>query len=330
MNFKEGCFSLWCDFIERSFLIKGFSQLLQKESIKGATSNPAIFQKAFSSPAYKEDMKKLFLQDLSTKNIYESLAVEDIKNAATILEPLFIANPQDGWVSIEVDPYLCDDAEATYAEARRLHQAINKPNVMIKVPATKAGFIAMEELFATNISVNATLIFNENQAKQCVEAFERGFKRSMQKKDLQAVVSIFVSRFDRKCDSKLPDALKAKIGIMNATKIYHTIESYSLPYVRSLFASTGVKDSSLPASYYVDSLLYPNSINTAPLETIAAFCATGKNQVNNAPKVADSFWQEVARAEIDMTLVSEELLQEGLDAFKESFKAILEGLESEF
>ena len=168
MYIASARFALWADFIERTFLDEGFKELIANGVINGATSNPAIFKSAIlTSPAYKEQIATL--SDLSPKEKYEALAIYDIQKAADILRPLYDAG-DDGYVSIEVDPFLCDDAEATIAEGMRLHAAINRPNIMIKVPATEAGYIAMEALASKGIAINATLIFSVEQALACAKA----------------------------------------------------------------------------------------------------------------------------------------------------------------
>ncbi|ATB68372.1 transaldolase [Sulfurospirillum diekertiae] len=164
-------FSLWCDFVERSFLEGEFGDLIEKKIVNAATSNPSIFKSAFlGSPAYAEDKAKL--HGKSAKEMYEALAIGDIQRAAKKLLPLY-EKDDDGFISIEVDPFLCDDAEATIEEGKRLFKAIGYPNVMIKVPATEEGFIAMEVLLSEGINVNATLIFSDIQTKYCLEAFTR-------------------------------------------------------------------------------------------------------------------------------------------------------------
>ena len=248
---ESALLSLWCDFIERDFLENDFIKMIEGDLIEGATSNPTIFQQAFLSESYQA--QKDSLKGKSPKEIYEALAKTDIQRAAELLKPLYDANPNDGYISIEVDPNLCEDAKATIEEGVRLFNDIGYPNVMIKIPATKAGFGAMGELIAQGISVNATLVFNKEQVVGCMEAFKKGYEQLKQtsKKELKdfprAVVSIFVSRFDRKCDSILQEKgiPNATLGIKNAQYLYHILNSYSLSGVRALFASTGVKGEDL-------------------------------------------------------------------------------------
>jgi transaldolase len=313
--FENLNFSLWCDFIERDFLDRGFSDLLNRKIINGATSNPAIFQGAFkNSDAYKEQITSL--KDRQSKEIYEELASFDIKKCAQILKPLYDENKDNGYISIEVDPLLCDDADGTYSEAMRLYEKIDMPNVMIKIPATDSSYDAMKRLIENDVSVNATLIFSPTQASSCIEAF------SSISSGTRAVISVFVSRFDRKLDEILPE--KGKAGIYNATKIYKLIEESNLPEVRTLFASTGVKGDIYPKDYYIRELLYPYSINTAPIETIEAFVNGGdfqsKYPIENYE--IDRFFNEVKKT-IDIKLVYSALLSEGLLSFKDSFSDIL-------
>jgi transaldolase len=323
--FKEINFSLWCDFVERDFLNGEFKELLEKKSFNGATSNPAIFKSAFlSSSAYQKDREAL--KGNEAKTVYENLAKKDISLAADILKPLYDDN-NDGFISIEVDPFLCDDAEATIAEGKRLFKEIGKPNVMIKVPATNVGYIAMEELMSSGIHVNATLIFSPNQAKECAEAFGRASQKLTGKLP-KGVISVFVSRLDSKLDDKL-EALNlpvAKAGIYNAIKIYDLIEGYGLSNVRTLFASTGVKRADLAADYYVKELLFKNSINTAPLGTIKEFLKSSNAKEVYLTHDYIQFFKKLEENSIDMQAVYNELMKEGLVSFKDAFKQILEKL----
>lgn len=322
-------FSLWCDFVERSFLEGEFGELLEKNIVNAATSNPSIFKSAFlTSQAYVEDKEKL--KGKSSKEIYEALAIKDIQLAAQKLLPLY-EKGDDGFISIEVDPFLCDDAEGTIEEGKRLFSAIGYPNVMIKVPATSAGFIAMEELLSDGINVNATLIFSYEQTQGCLEAFKRANEQLVEngKKLPKAVISIFVSRFDRKLDDVLKklDFLVSKVGIMNAMHLYQLVESYTLPNVRALFASTGVKGDILKADYYITELLLKNSINTAPLSTIKAFLENKKiKEIAVREDEIKNFFESLAANGIDMNSVCDELMDEGLSAFKEAFVEILDAL----
>jgi transaldolase len=320
-------FSLWADFIERTFLDEGFKELIAQGIINGATSNPAIFKNAIlTSSAYKEQLSTL--TDLSPKEKYEAVALFDIQKAADILRPLYDEG-DDGYVSIEVDPFLCDDTEATVQEGIRLFETINRPNVMIKVPATDAGYKAMEALASRGIPVNATLIFSTEQALQCANAFVAAASKCIEAVD--TVISVFVSRIDRAIDPQLQahGIEPGLMGIMNAAEIYTKVESLNVPKCRVLFASTGVKGDDLRASYYIDELLATNSINTAPIATIDAYVARGDKTIKlplSTEKI-ETHKQKVKDAGVDMDTVIQGQICEGLDAFKSAFDDILNALE---
>ncbi len=319
-------FSLWADFIERDYLDGEFKELINKKIINGATSNPAIFKNAIlTSPAYQEQLSGL---SGSAKEKYEALAIADIQKAADILKPLYESG-DDGFVSIEVDPNLCDDAQGTIAEGERLYKTIGRENVMIKVPATEAGFKAMEELSAQGIHVNATLIFSLTDAISCARAFSKGAARA--NKRAYSVISVFVSRVDRLLDGKMKDAglLPGKLGIYNAARIYNVISTMNVPQCRVLFASTGVKGDEYIPSYYVDELIGANTINTAPIETIHAFVANG-SQSEKLPLNEEEINVHLGNLEqagIDLEAALKELKADGLLAFKEAFSEILKELE---
>jgi len=325
MSLKEDInYSLWCDFIERDFLENRFQEIIADQTIQGATSNPAIFESAISnSVAYKQQLD--MLQANNAKTIYEELALTDIKRAAALLDDLHKNDADDGFISIEVDPLLCDDAQGTIEEGVRLNSLIGSDNVMIKVPATQAGYIAMRELTSKGIHVNATLIFSPEQAIKCAQALDEGIKES--NKDIKAVISVFVSRLDRLADSDfLSKGLETgKLGIINATKCYHEVNKFENKNIRTLFASTGVKGNELAPSYYVDNLIYPNSVNTAPLGTIEDWLQDGvKEQTEIMSETAcDEYFELLADKGVKVENIYEKLLTDGLDAFKVSFKDLL-------
>lgn len=327
MYLPELEFSLWADFIEREFIETGLKELIDKKIVNGATSNPAIFKQAIlTSAAYARQLETL--KDHTPKAKYEALAVYDIQKAADVLAPLFAAG-DDGFVSIEVDPFLCDDTTATIEEGKRLFATIGRPNVMIKVPATEAGFEAMEALCAAEIPVNATLIFSEAQAKACTQAFAKGSARAGHA--VPTVISVFVSRFDRKLDEQLAahGIQPALVGIYNAARVYDVVKNGDVASCRTLFASTGVKGDNLRPSYYIDELLAPQSVNTAPIKTIEAFVDAGHTQAQLPIDAArlDAYFTRVAETGIDLEAVQQSLMTEGLEAFKAAFADILSELE---
>jgi transaldolase len=324
-------FSLWLDFVERDYLKNEFGELLGRGVVNGATSNPAIFSNAIiTSPAYKEQLESLV--GLSPKEKYEALAIEDIRTAAKLLRPLYDEG-NDGFISIEVDPFLSNNSKGTYEEGRRLFKAIGAPNVMIKVPATQAGFEAMTALMGDGISVNATLVFSQKQATQCFKAMNRGIAKCEADAPcrLSGVISVFVSRFDRALDSELEACGidPAKTGIYNAAKIYNMIEANDVPNIKTLFASTGVKGDALPANHYIAELLAPNSVNTAPLATIEAHLKSGEDKVMLPidDAILNGYFINLKDNGFNMEEISKNLLNEGLVQFEEAFSRMLESLE---
>ncbi len=327
-------FSLWVDFIERDFIKTTLKELINNEIIDGATSNPSIFANAITtSGAYKEQL--LTLKDKSPKEKYEALAITDIKSTAKELKTCYDRG-FEGYVSIEVDPFLSNDATATIKEGIRLFKEIDEPNVMIKVPATNAGYIAMEELLARGISVNATLVFSPTQAIKAKEAMIKGINKFSSFSDdgrAEGVISIFVSRFDRKLDSKLKELNipTAKTGILNAAKIYNILMEKKEPAIKPLFASTGVKkEQELPQDYYITNLVAKHSINTAPLDTIYAYENNpnkGKLALPITNDAIEAHFNALKDNGIDINKIYDELMQEGLKAFEEAFSKLLKSLE---
>ncbi len=329
MSLKESInYSLWCDFIERDFLEEKFQDLIKQGLIQGATSNPAIFEASISnSVAYKQQID--MLRANSAKTIYEELALTDIKRAAHLLDDLHKSDLDDGFISIEVDPNLCDDAQGTIEEGLRLYKQIGADNVMIKIPATQAGYIAMRELSSRGIHINATLVFSPLQAINCAKALDEGIKDS--NKDIKAVISIFVSRFDRLLDSTLiqKGLEPSKLGIINAIKCYYEINKIENKNIRTLFASTGVKGDELAPSYYIDNLIYPNTVNTAPLQTIESWVKDGAKEQSKdiSEKQCDEYFELLSKNDINLEDIYNTLLKDGLVAFKNSFKDLIEELD---
>ena len=325
-------FSLWLDFIERDYLKNEFGKLLEQGVVSGATSNPSIFASAITkSPAYKKQLK--LLKGKSAKDKYEALAIEDIKMAAQLLRPYYDKG-YDGYISIEVDPSLSNNTKGTIAEARRLFKTIGEPNVMIKVPATQAGYNAMTTLMSEGISVNATLIFSPKQARQCFTAMTKGIAKGEADGScrVEGVISVFVSRFDRLLDDELEinGIIPNRTGIYNAAKIYNMVEANEIPNIRTLFASTSVKGDNLPAEYYVSELVAPHSINTTPLDTINAYMST-ENKKEALPiedSIINGYFINLEDNGFNMDEIYKNLLDDGLKAFKDAFDEMLKSLQS--
>lgn len=327
-NLGNKMVSIWCDFIERSFLQGEFKELVSQGKIQGATSNPSIFSQALQSDSYQESIQELKQNGKRPKEIYETLAIEDIKNASEILLQLYNQNPQNGLVSIEIDPFLSQDIQASIDEGVRLWHEINAKNVMIKVPATQSGYTIMEHLMLRGINVNATLVFTKEQMRRVLQAFQKA------NTEAQGVISVFVSRFDRVIDLKLQDdALKGRYGIANAISIYKDFLTHKpQPNHRILFASTGVKEQNEiynNAGYYIYPLAFANCINTLPLSTLRAL-QTNNLQTPSMQQIASFDDLEIGARLCDMNIdiiaIEEQLMQEGLKSFEDSFSSMLQAL----
>lgn len=309
-------FSLWIDYIERDFIETKLPYYIEN-GVVGATSNPAIFKEAFRSDAYLEERKKLGLKG---KKLYEALAISDIQRACDKFLDLYNMD-RDGFVSIEVDPAYAHDAISTIEEAKQLYKKINRPNVMIKVPATSAGYIAIKELIRSNIPVNATLVFGLDQTRKLLKA--------VADTTVPVVISVFVSRFDRLLDEKLPSDLQAKAGIMNAAAHYNLIEESGNKMVRTLFASTGVKGDKLDPSYYITNLLAENSVNTAPPATVDSFLKTDdrSNRLPISQDEINNYFVKLSDYNVDFDKICDNLLNDGLKQFEVAFSDIIKSFE---
>lgn len=308
--------SIWIDYLDREFLDNEFRELVNSGLVNGLTSNPAIFANALKKDIYKEDLEKL--KGKTPKEKYEEIAIKDIKKACDILMPLY-EKGMDGFVSLEVDPTLINDAKGTIDEALRLVDKIKRDNLMIKIPANEAGYKAMKELSKRGININATLVFSPNQAMKALEAIENA----------QGVISIFVSRFDRKLNPILEkqNLAKDRVGFFNAIKIYNQIEELGAKNIRALFASMGVKQDYLEKDYYVKNLYLNNSVLTLPLDVIEEIKDKElEESFHFQTKHIDAFFSFLSPAGINMQKIYQELFDEGVRAFEEAFEGMLKGL----
>ncbi len=349
--------SVWLDYIERSMIHTGELEALVQEGVRGVTSNPTIFQQAIAkSDAYTDDLTQLAKQELDPKTTFERLAIADIQAAADVLRPVYEASDgHDGFVSIEVAPDLAYDSEATIAEARRLHAAIARPNLMVKVPATEAGIPAIRQLIADGININVTLIFGLERYAAVKDAYLSGLEdRKEAGKPLDHVASVasfFVSRVDSNVDSRLeklaerhPDqaetilALQGKIAVANAKLAYRQFQQVfsgsrwehlsaaGAQLQRPLWASTSTKNPAYPDLLYVDSLIGPHTVNTMPPATIEAFRDHGvvAHSVDQAVDEAEQAVLALPKLGISMLEVTDELEQEGVQKFADSYNELLE------
>ncbi len=338
--------SIWLDYIRRSFLQSGELQTLIDQGLRGMTSNPTIFAEAIAkSDDYDDALAELLGQDKSIEEIFETLAVEDIRSAAHLFRPLYDAsNGVDGYVSLEVPGSLADDTEGTIEEARRLFTMTNRPNVMIKVPATAAGIPAIATLIGEGININVTLIFSlthyEAVANAYVEGIEHLLKTQVEPSRVASVASFFVSRVDTAVDEQLDDIgnsdLKGKIGIANAKMAYaRYLTIFSSPRwqrlaargarpQRILFGSTATKNPDYADTLYVDSLLGAKTVNTLPRDTLAAFLDHGKVAagLTEGLDAAREQLNQLAALGIEIDGLTQTLQQSGVEKFVTAFSEI--------
>jgi len=336
--------SLWYDNIARDLLQAGAIKKLVENGITGLTSNPAIFQKAITSgTAYDEQIHQVVARTTEPKAVYEELAVADIRAAADILRPVFDRTDHaDGFVSLEVSPFLANETEPTIEEAARLWEWVDRPNLMIKIPATPAGIPAIEEAIARGLNVNVTLIFSLDLYGQVIEAYIKGLERRAaagQPVSNASVASFFVSRVDTLVDKLLGEnnTLKGKAAIANAKMAYQLfkekfqgarwekLQKLGARVQRPLWASTSTKNPAYPDTIYVDTLIGPHTVNTAPPETIDAFVDHGVVALTVEQDVAAArkALQDIAAAGIDMAAVTDELLEDGVQKFAQAFEKLL-------
>ncbi|HEV57006.1 MAG TPA: bifunctional transaldolase/phosoglucose isomerase, partial [Phycisphaerales bacterium] len=339
--------SIWYDNIRRALLDSGELQALVAAGVTGVTSNPSIFQKAIAGSAdYDEALGELVTQGRSEIEIFEALAIEDIRRAADLLWPVYERTAGgDGYVSLEVSPTLAHDTEGTIAEARRLYAALNRPNVMIKVPATPAGIPAIEMLISEGINVNVTLMFSVDHYNAVAEAYLAGLEKlAAAGGDLSSVASVasfFVSRVDTAVDRALEavgnEELLGQIAIANAKVAYARFqETFDGPrwkelaaqgarVQRPLWASTGAKNPLYPDTLYVDALIGPNTVNTVPPATLDAFIDHGTPASTLEPGVDEARAQLARLADlgIDLAAITQQLQDDGVAAFADAFRSLL-------
>jgi transaldolase/glucose-6-phosphate isomerase len=346
--------SIWLDYIRRSFITRGKLEDLVDQGLRGLTSNPSIFEKAIAgSNDYDDDLRRLANQDRDVEAIYEALAIKDIQLAADVLRPVYDeTDGADGYVSLEISPDLAYNTTGTTAAARRLFAAVDRPNVMIKVPATSEGIPSIRTLIGEGINVNVTLMFSLEQYDAVAEAYLVGLERlEANGGDLSQVASVasfFVSRVDVKVDRMLdemdvPEAqsLKGTIGIANAKLAYQRFQEVfsserwgrlaakGAPRQRVLWASTSTKDPTYPDTLYPDNLIGPHTVNTLPPATLNAFLDHGTvdTTLTSGVDKAQAQLDRLSALGIDLEAVTDELLDEGVEKFAQPFSALITSIE---
>ena len=349
--------SVWLDFIDRDLLRSGKLRELVNAGVTGMTSNPSIFQKAIASGSdYDDQMRELVRAGKSAYEIYEALAFRDIGEAADQLASIYKERDgRDGFMSIEVDPKLADDTDKTISEARRIFKTIDRPNVMIKVPATEAGIPAIRTLIADGINVNVTLIFSIETYEKVMQAYIEGLAERHEAgrpiRQIASVASFFISRVDTLVDKYLTERIEAgdqalasfrgQAAIANAKIAYDrfkdvfggesfaALRTAAARVQRPLWASTSTKNPSYPDTKYVDTLVGPDTVNTLPPATLDALRDHGVAARTVDMDVEESYAlvEKLASVGIQMKDVTDKLLVDGLKAFADAFAKMIDDIE---
>ncbi|HXC64206.1 MAG TPA: transaldolase [bacterium] len=342
--------SVWLDYIRRDLIVSGgLMRLIKEDGVRGVTSNPSIFEKAIAeSPAYERDIRAMAMTGQSAMSVYEGLTQQDVRFAADELRPLYDRlNGSDGYVSLEVNPHLAYDTEGTLAEARRLWAALDRPNAMIKVPATDQGLPAIRSLIAEGINVNITLIFGVKRWRQVAEAYLDGLEARVGSgksiRRVASVASFFVSRIDAALEKKLGPQTEArgrvaiaacKVAYAEQTALFSghrflTLASRGARPQRLLWASTGTKDAQESDVKYVEGLIGLDTVNTVPLATLQAYRDHGNPQsrLSGGLPEARLILESLPGHGVDLEQVARALEDEGVKKFRQPFDALLASLE---
>jgi transaldolase len=356
--------SIWLDDIDRGYLLSGlFRRLIDEDGLSGATGNPTIFEHSIThDTTYDEQMRQLIRQQKSAQEIYEALAITDEKMVADLLRPLYEqTGGQDGFVSIEVSPYLAHDTEKTLAEVRRFWQTIDRPNLMVKIPSTLAGVPAIRQALVEGININITLIFSLDNYRQVAEAYLSALEeRRAAGKDISRIASVasfFVSRADVLVDQLLEDKIKAtsvsaeqqqlkalqgKVAIANARLAYQefkrlftsprfeALRQYGARVQCLLWASTGTKNPAYRDVLYVEELIGPNTVNTMPLKTLESFRDHGRVRLSVEEDIpqARAALAALEHIGIHYDQVTQQLREEGVQKFIDSFHKLFECIDN--
>jgi transaldolase len=345
--------SVWIDFLSRQLLQSGeLERMMEDDAVVGVTSNPTIFHKAISAgDDYDEQLREVLAEEDDPKEVFLRLAVQDVQDACDVLRRVWDGGGgKDGYVSIEVDPNFAYDTDATIGEAQRLHELVDRRNCFVKIPGTKPGLPAIEEMIARGRSINVTLIFSLQRYAEVVEAYLRGLERLVENggdpRKVASVASFFVSRVDTEADRRLdevgaPAELKGKLAVANAKLAYarykelfsgqrwEALRAKGAQTQRCLWASTSTKNPDYRDVLYVEELIGPETVNTMPEETIRAFQDHGEvgptleRDLDEAKRV----FERIAEAGVDYDDVVVVLEREGVEKFSDSFRELLDGVQ---
>jgi transaldolase len=342
--------SVWVDSISRDDIEGGELRRMIEDGVLGVTSNPTIFQKAIAtSELYDDQLRELLEKTDDPREIFRQIAVTDIRDACDVFMPVYERTQRkDGYVSLEVAPELAFDTEGTIERAKLLWEMVDRPNLLVKIPATKEGLPAIEESIASGVSINVTLIFSLDRYRAVAETYIRGLKRFVDAggdpSKVASVASFFVSRVDTETDKRLdeigrPD-LKGKLAIANAKLAYaafeeifsgpewESLESRGASKQRPLWASTSTKNPEYKDTIYVDNLIGPDTVNTMPKETLVATMdhAEVRPTLKEDVEEAHRLFEQLKEAGIDYDDVTEVLEEEGVQKFIDSYEELLEGI----
>ncbi len=343
--------SIWLDLLDREIMDSGKLQdLIDQDDLRGLTSNPSIFEKAISeSTDYDADILKYSESEDTVPSIFFNMAIADIQRAADLFKPVYDkTNGADGFVSLEVSPFLARDTDGTIEQARELWKKVGRKNVMIKIPGTKEGLIAIRECLREGININITLLFGLPRYREITEAFLGGLEDRLKEgnpiNDVASVASFFLSRIDVMVNPLLEEKgreeLKSKVAISSAKKAYQIylemisgarfkyLEKHGAQKQRILFASTSTKDPALSDVLYVENLIGKDTINTLPMETIDAFRDHGKVEETLTTDIdeADKVMEELYSAGIDINEITRKLEDEGIQKFNQAYEKLIKSI----
>jgi transaldolase len=346
--------SIWLDFIDREIIKSGnLQKLIDEDGVRGVTSNPAIFEKAITSSSdYDADIRTHSDSDKTNEEIFFALAIKDIKNATDLFKPLYEESKAvDGYVSLEVSPFLALDDEGTTAQAEQLWKAVDRKNVMIKIPGTKPGLSAIRKSIAKGININVTLLFGLPRYEAVTEAYISGLEDHLAAghkiAHISSVASFFLSRIDVLVDPLLDEKglgdLKGEVAIASAKKAYEIykrvfsgprwekLAAHGAQPQRLLWASTSSKNPAFKDTKYVEALIGPDTVDTVPLETIVAFRDHGvaANTLEEGLDKATETLDRLKKAGIDLDKLTQQLEDEGIDKFNKPFEKLLNAIEGQ-
>jgi len=338
--------SLWLDNITRAMLDDGsLAQHIAEWGLTGLTSNPTIFDEALSKgDAYDQGIRDKAASGLRGEALFIELALEDLRRAADLFRPAHDASDGvDGWVSMELSPLLADDSAGSVAAAKQVHAQAKRDNLFVKIPGTPAGVPAIEESIFEGVPINVTLLFSAEQYVAAAEAYLRGIERRLEagrSPRVASVASLFVSRWDKAVVDKVPPELHNRLGIAVAQKTWRAyrdllasdrwrrLEAQGARGQRLLWASTGTKDPNASDTLYASALAAPDTIDTMPDKTLAAFADHGKVDSVLDGDDGSATLRRFAEAGIDVEALSHQLQEEGADAFRKSWHHLLDGIEA--